>query len=140
MSAIYHSQELTNIYQSLSVLNVLELDQVMNRILGLRREKMSSVLSNVESELLQKINLKIPFVIQKRYNFLQKRRNKEILNEKEYQELLELTVYIENFNVQRLQNLIELAKFRNVTLDEIIISLELKPILYVNFLTNILIF
>jgi|GEM_PF-1120400 len=140
MSAIYHSQELTNIYQSLSVLNVLELDQVMNRILGLRREKMSSVLSNVESELLQKINLKIPFVIQKRYNFLQKRRNKEILNEKEYQELLELTVYIENFNVQRLQNLIELAKFRNVTLDEVIISLELKPILYVNFLTNILIF
>ena len=38
---------------------------------------------------------------------------------------------MESLNVQRLENLLELAKFRNETLDSVIEQLELKTELYV---------
>jgi len=70
-------------------------------------------------------------VIQKRYNFLIKKRNNETLTDEEYQELLELTTYMENLGVKRLEYLLELAKLRNLSLDEIVEQLQLKPRLYV---------
>ena len=60
-----------------------------------------------------------------------KKRNSETLIEQEYQELLELTAYMENLSVRRLEYLIELAKLRNLSLDEIIEQLQIKPKLYV---------
>jgi hypothetical protein len=131
MKTLIHTQQLNAIYQSLSILNVTELDQVMQEVLILRRKKLPTVLTQNETELLKKINTGAPSVIQKRNNFLVKKRNKETLNEEEYQELLELTAYMENLGVKRLENLLELAKLRNLSLDEIIEQLQLKPRLYV---------
>jgi len=131
MNTLIHSQQLNTIYQSLSILNVIELDQVMQEILTLRRKKLPTVLSQNETELLRKINTGAPTVIQKRYDFLVKKRNNETVNEAEYQELLELTAYMENMGVKRLEFLLELAKLRNISLDEVIEQLQLKPRLYV---------
>lgn len=125
------SQQFHSIYQSLSELSVIELDEMMNRIVSLRRQKLPTVLSQVETELLQKINAVLPPTIQKRYDFLLKKRREETLGESEYQELLELTSYTENHTNQRLTYLLGLAKVRNRTLDEIIADLEMKPRLYV---------
>jgi len=131
MNTLIHTQQLNSIYQSLSILNVIELDQVMQEVLILRRKKLPSVLSQNETELLKKINAGAPSVIQKRYNFLVKKRNNETLTDEEYQELLELTTYMENLGVKRLEYLLELAKLRNLSLDEIVEQLQLKPRLYV---------
>ncbi len=125
------SQQFYSIYQSLSELSVIELDEMMNRIVSLRRQKLPTVLSQVETELLQKINAVLPPTIQKRYDFLLKKRRDETLNESEYQELLELTSYTENHTNQRLTYLLELAKVRNRTLDELVADLEMKPRFYV---------
>jgi len=132
MDTKIHQKRLNNVYQNLNELNLLELDQVMFRIIGLRKQKLPNVLSKIETELLQKINLSAPIEIQKRYNCLIKKRKKETLKDQEHQELIELTAYIENQNVQRLSYLIELAKIRNKTLDELIEQLEIKPRLYVS--------
>ncbi len=131
MNPVIHTQQLNTIYQSLTALNVLELDNVMQQIITLRRKKLPSVLSQSETELLRKINAGVPFEIQKRFDNLIKKRISETLNDEEYQELIELTAYMENHGVQRLEHLIELAKLRNVTLDEIIEQLQIKPRLYV---------
>jgi len=131
MNTLIHTQQLNTIYQSLSILNVIELDQVMQEVLILRRKKLPSVLTRSETELLKKINTGAPSVIQKRYNSLIKKRNNETLNDEEYQELLELTAYMENLGVKRLEYLVELAKLRNFSLDEIVEQLQLKPSVYV---------
>jgi hypothetical protein len=131
MNTLIHTQQLNNIYQSLSTLNVIELDQVMQEVLILRRKKLPSVLTQNETELLKKINSGAPAVIQKRYDFLVKKRKNETINDEEYQELLELTAYMENLGVKRLEYLFELAKLRNLSLDEIVEQLQLKPRLYV---------
>jgi len=130
MNTLNHTQQLNTIYQSLSILNVIELEQVMQEVLILRRKKLPTVLSQNETELLKKINTGAPSVIQKRYNFLVKKRNNETLNDVEYLELLELTAYMENLGVKRLEYLLELAKLRNSTLDEVVEQLQLKPRLY----------
>jgi len=130
MNTLNHTQQLNTIYQSLSILNVIELEQVMQEVLILRRKKLPTVLTQNETELLKKINTGAPSVIQKRYNFLVKKRNNETLNDEEYLELLELTAYMENLGVKRLEYLLELAKLRNSTLDEVVEQLQLKPRLY----------
>ena len=130
MNTLNHTQQLNTIYQSLSILNVIELEQVMQEVLILRRKKLPTVLSQNKTELLKKINTGAPSVIQKRYNFLVKKRNNETLNDEEYLELLELTAYMENLGEKRLEYLLELAKLRNSTLDEVVEQLQLKPRLY----------
>lgn len=124
-------QSFQEIYQSLQGLNVRELEELMTQILHLRRQKLPTVLSQNETELLKKINRGLPSSIQKRYNFLIKKRHEEALSPTEYDELLELTSYTENHDAQRLKHLLELARLRNQTLDEIITDLQIKPRLYV---------
>ncbi len=131
MDTKIHQKQLNNVFQKLGELNLLELDEVMNRIVGLRKQKLPNVLSKIESDLLRKINHAAPTEIQKRYDFLIKKRKNESLKVTELQELLELTSYFENQNVQRLGYLIELAKVRNVSLDELIEQLDIKPRLHV---------
>jgi len=131
MNTSIHSKQLNTIYQSLSALNILELDEVMQQIITIRRRKLPSVLTQSETELLRKINIGAPLVIQKRYNYLLKERKKETLTQEENGELLELTAYMENFSVKRLECLIELAKLRNLSLDELLDQLEIKPRVYV---------
>ncbi|MCU0393408.1 MAG: hypothetical protein MUE81_20030 [Thermoflexibacter sp.] len=125
------NQQFQHLFQSLHELSVMELDELMAQIVYLRRQKLPTVLSESETELLHKINKGLPSSIQKRYNFLINRRKAETLLPTEYEELLELTAYTENHNAQRLAYLLELAKLRNQTLDEIITALEIKPRLYV---------
>jgi len=127
MENLSQQKHLNQIIQNLASLSLVELDQVMKRLIGLRKQKLPSVLPRMESELLKKINIPVPSEIQKRYDHLLHLRNAGTLSEEEYQELIELTGYTERLNVHRLENLVELAKVRNVPLDELIRQLELKP-------------
>ena len=123
--------QLTNISQALPQLGVAELDSLMLQIIDLRKSKLPGVLNGKETKLLQAINRGVPTEIKERYDVLIGKKEKEDLTEDDYQELIELTAYMENHNVQRLKSLVELAKLRNVSLDDIIAQLELKPRAYV---------
>ncbi len=127
MENLIPNQPLTGIFQTLSSLSLSDLDQVMKQVIGLRKLKLPGVLSQVEADLLKRINTPPPFEIQQRYNSLIDLRKQEKLTDGEYQELLELTTFTENLNVKRLENLLQLAKLRNISLDDLIEQLELKP-------------
>ncbi len=120
-------QQLPGIFQILSSLSLSELDQVMKQLIGLRKQKLPGVLTLVEDDLLKKINKPVSFEIQKRYDYLLGKRNAKNLSDIEYQELIELTSYTESINVSRLENLLQLANLRNVSLDDLLEQLELKP-------------
>jgi len=131
MENISQHSNFDNIIQSLSNLNLNELDLLMSRLIGLRRQKLPSVLTEMESTLLKKINKPIPAEIQKRYDLLIVKRDDHTLSDEEYSELLELTNYTEQHAVERLELLLELSKVRNVSLDDLLDELELKPLINV---------
>jgi hypothetical protein len=54
------NQQFHLIYQSLSSLSVVELDELMTQILYVRKQKLPNVLGQSETELLQKINKSLP--------------------------------------------------------------------------------
>jgi hypothetical protein len=126
MENLIPTQPLTGIFQTLSSLSLSDLDQVMKEVIGLRKQKLPGVLSLVEADLLKKINKPVPYEIQQRYNNLVNLRNGKKLTDIEHQELLELTSYTENFNVNRLENILQLANLRNISLDDLLEQLELK--------------
>ena len=121
------NKPLSSIFRTLSSLSLSELDLVMKQVIGIREQKLPGVLSPAEADLLKKINTPPPYEIQQRYNYLIDLRKREKLNDTQYQELLELTNFTENLNVKRLEYLIQLAKLRNVSLDDLIEQLELNP-------------
>lgn len=126
MNTIVQNPQLNTIFSALNSLNINELEAVMQQVIGIRKQKMPNVLSEVETDLLKKINAPIPATIQKRYNKLVKQKQAEQLDETAHNELLEMITYMENHNNKRLNYIIELAKFRNETFDETLSLLGLN--------------
>ncbi len=88
-----------------------------------------------EARLLQKINLGIAEPVWLRYRALRTRLHAlqngaaeaAALSAEEYAELLRLTEQVEKANVERVQNLAELARLRQVSLPEVMRQLGLQP-------------
>jgi len=99
------------------------------QIKKIRYKHFPTILPKEEAELLKKINAGLPVEIHQRYRTLRVKRQKETLTDVEYKELLSLTETIEDFDVQRLQWLIQLAKLRDITLNELTKQLGLKATL-----------
>lgn len=97
-----------------------KLERFLTRILALRAQRRDSCLSQKESELLLKINHSIPKDVLKRYEALIARRDEETLTRKEHAELLRLTRQVEGAEVERVRHLVELAKLRGVSLEELV--------------------
>lgn len=129
MEQINQQDNLSNVVQAMSELSLSEIDFAMQKLIELRKEKLPSVLSQKETEILKKVNRPVPGEINSRYNNLKEKRDQHRLSAEEHQEIIELTTYLEQHNVERLQALIELAKIRNISLTDLIESLELKPML-----------
>lgn len=87
--------------------------------------------SNPETELLSKIHRSLPENLYQRLTPLIQKRDNNQLTLNEQQELIQLTHEVERLNVDRITYLIELAKYRQTTLPEVIRDLGLKPIEYV---------
>ena len=79
-----------------------------------------------ETALLQAIYQGVPIAIQQRYDELRECLHEETLTTEEHQELLRLVDVVEQCEVDRLEKLIQLAKLRNVSLDELMQLLNLK--------------
>ena len=76
---------------------------------------------------MKKINRGLPPALQERLNELIKKRQAESIGDKELRELKKLTDQVEQFDVERLALLMELAAIRNVPLRKLIKQLGLKP-------------
>jgi hypothetical protein len=85
-----------------------------------------------ENILMQKIDRPLPPVIQERYNNLRVKLQSQDLTLAEQKELLDLADTIEQFDAERLQNLLALAQLRQVTLPQLLQQLNIStPAVYV---------
>jgi hypothetical protein len=82
-----------------------------------------------EIELLQAIYQGIPIEIQQRYDELREKLHDETLLPNEHHEIIEMINVIEQYDADRLEKLIQLAKLRNVTLDKLMQQLNLKHVI-----------
>ncbi len=80
-----------------------------------------------QSELLMKINQGLPVDAAKRMKDLIARRRAFTISDQELQELIGITDETERLNAERMKYLIELAHLRNVTLDEVMDQLGVRP-------------
>ena len=104
-----------------------ELEQFVRRLFALKTQQESPGLSEREAELLMKINQGLSLDTARRRKKLIAKREAETITKKELQELIQITTEVERLNVERIKNLIELASLRNVTLDELLDQLGLRP-------------
>jgi hypothetical protein len=116
-----------DLLEAVQQLNLPELEQFVQDIIAIKAKQQAPHLSKDETELLLKINQGISQNIQKRYQFLIKKRNQETLTEHEYKELLQLTDKVEIHQAQRLDYLVQLAQLRQISLTDLMTQLEIKP-------------
>jgi hypothetical protein len=86
--------------------------------------------SNLETELLQKINVALPRIDWEYYHSLIAKRQAETIAPNELDILVSITDRIEIANVQRIQHLIELANLRGKSLEDVMEDLGIKPAFY----------
>lgn len=84
-----------------------------------------------ESQLLLKINQGIPADLQRKYDELMKKRRAETITSEEYSELLRLTNQIEKLDAERVRWLIDLARYRQLSLPALMEQLGIQAPPYV---------
>jgi hypothetical protein len=104
-----------------------ELNKFVSRLQILRRQSKTPRLPKKESELLLKINQGVPEQLQQRYDALLRKRRQKKLTRSEHQELLGLSQQMEQFDVERLRLLAELAQLRGLSLPELMQQLGIEP-------------
>jgi hypothetical protein len=119
------------IVKSLDQLSTPDLEGVVMQVLALRAHRKASSLPHNEAELLIKINQGLPPDIHARYAELITKRQEERLTPEEYQELLQLTAQVEQFEAQRVAYLAELAQLRQTSLTALMEDLHIPSPAYV---------
>jgi len=109
-------------------LSQADFEQFVQQVLALRAQSQAPGVSDVEAELLQKINQGLPPAIQQRYHTLRANLENETLTPAEHAELLELTNRVENMQAQRVTYLAQLARLRQISISELMRQLGIGPI------------
>ncbi|MEA5488577.1 MULTISPECIES: hypothetical protein [Pseudanabaena] len=113
--------------QTVEQLDASELEQLIAQAIRVQNKRKILSLPKDQSLLLQQITQCIPNDLQERYNFLISKRQDNSLTDEEYQELINLGEHIEAIDVKRLENLTELAKIRQTSLNSVIEEFQLQP-------------
>lgn len=111
-----------------SRLNTSEFESFFNALLALRAKRVAPVLTQKEADLLEKIYAKLPPATLERYDALTEKRRAETISPEEYKELLHLVQVVEQYNVERLNLIVELAALRKVTAQQLMKHLGLMPL------------
>ena len=91
------------------------------------RERLGA-LAGDEAELIRQINAGLPAETWKRYHELIAKRRAEALSSAEQQELIGLSDRIEQANAQRLRHLLDLARLRGTTLEQLLSEFGIPPV------------
>jgi hypothetical protein len=105
-----------------------ELERFVARLFALKAREAPPNLSEAETRLLLKINQDLSPAARSRMAELIDKRQAGLISPSELEELIQLTDQAEEIGVERLKCLIELAALRNITLDELMRQLGIKPI------------
>jgi hypothetical protein len=119
-----------DLLQAVKQLKPSELEGFAWQIIALLARRKAPGLSKQESALLVKINQGIPPHMQDRYDELISKRQSETLSAEEYDELLQLTAQIEKLDVERLEDLKELACIRQTSLTALMEKLDIQTPAY----------
>jgi hypothetical protein len=105
-----------------------ELDEFVAEVLAIRARRHSRCLPLGEADLLARINQGLPAEQHDRYQELIARRQAQSLTPSEISELLQLTDQAELLEADRAAALVELARLRQVSVDDLIRDLGLRPL------------
>jgi hypothetical protein len=112
--------------QAAAQLPPFEFEKFLSKLHTLRRQAEVPHLSLRETELLRQINQTLPRAIQKRYETLRRNRQEKRLSAAEEHEFMALSKQREQFDVDRLQSLAELARLREVPLPVLLRELGIQ--------------
>lgn len=125
-----HNVEISteNLLNAVVQMSAKEFEQFISKVKKARQRKVESNWTNSEISLIKKINESVlsPGEQKRFYELIEKRQN-EIIEPKEFEELVALTDKSEELNVERIENLVRLAKSKDVGLDEIMNRLGIVP-------------
>lgn len=119
---------LDDILSGISELDTKDLEKFMQKIGHLIARRKVAYLPERERQLLLKINKAIPATLQNRYEYLLSKNREETITPLEHDDLLKIIEKVELKNAERLENLIELSRIRNISLDALMRQLHLNPI------------
>jgi hypothetical protein len=119
---------LDDILNGISELDTKDLEKFMQKIGHLIARRKVAHLPERESQLLLKINKAIPASLQTRYEVLLTKNRAETITPLEHEELLKVIEKVEIKNAERLENLIELSRIRNISLDLLMRQLHLNMV------------
>jgi hypothetical protein len=132
MSTIQVKTELSfeELLKAVAQLNAEDLEQLLTQVVALRAKQQSLNLSEMETELLLKINQGLPATLQQQFDELVGKRRAETLTAAEHQELLQLTDRIEQADVERMTHLAALARLRGTSLPTLMKELGIQQPAY----------
>jgi hypothetical protein len=111
--------------------NSYDLEKFVWAVHYIQAQRKAPSIPRRESELLLKINQKLPPNIQAAYDNLIAKRRAETLKNEEYNELLHLTEKVEQFEAKRIEAMTELAGLRQISLMQLMNELGIKSPSYV---------
>ncbi|HYT91046.1 MAG TPA: hypothetical protein VEL76_20205 [Gemmataceae bacterium] len=115
-----------DLLKAVQQLDLPDLERFVSQVVALRADRVAPCLSQSEADLLQKINRGLPQPLQERYEALAAKRDEETLTPDEQAELIRLSDQMEELAANRVGHLVELARLRKKTLDELLIDLGLQ--------------
>lgn len=121
-------EELLNVVKQF---NSYDLERFALLVYHIQAQRQAPSIPRRESELLLKINQKLPSDIQVAYDNLIAKRQTETLNSKEYQEILHLTAKVEQFEAKRIEAMTKLSGLRQISLTQLMNDLGIKSPAYV---------
>ena len=118
-----------DIIKSAAGLEIQEFENLYKKLSALRLQKRGIPLVNeAESKLLKQINQEFSEDKWERLQFLDWKTEFSALNETEEAEALKLAEAYEDFSVERIKSLAQLATLRNIHIDELMEQLGLKSV------------
>lgn len=123
-----HNIEITteNLLSAVAQMSTKEFEQFIEKAKKIRQKSPKSDWTKTEISLIKKVNEStLSAEEQKRFYELVRKRQDESIKPKELKELIELTDQAELLNAERIENLVKLAKSKNVSLDEIMKRLNI---------------
>lgn len=114
------------VLQGMARLQMQDLERFVDRVIALQAQRRAPSLSRRETELLQKINQGLPAQMRQRYEELNDKLHEETILPEEHEELLQLVERVELADAERLQHLIELARIRNISVEELMSQLDIR--------------
>ncbi len=104
-----------------------ELERFISQVLALQAQRSAPSLSAEESALLMTINSGLSEKMYESYRKLIEKRREGKLTEEEHRDLLRISDENEQRQADRLEALVNLARLRNTTLDDLMGTLGIQP-------------